>query len=87
MQMAINEFKDQCTKLLHDLPQFGEEIEITDNGKVIAKVLPMQPKEGKIKPAWGSLNGTVAYIADNFDEPLGDEEWEAVQLSSGGFSS
>jgi len=79
MQLPVTEFKDQCIKLVHDLPQMDEDIQLTENGKVVAKLLPVKQGQSKINPAWGSLKGTVTYIADDFDEPLSDKEWEASQ--------
>ena len=39
------------------------------------------PVETRADPQqfWGSLKGSVTYIAPDFDEPLGDEAWEAVR--------
>ena len=75
MKMAVEEFKDKCTKLLHDMPQTGEGIEVTENGHVVAFVTPNVSTPPK-NPIVGCLKGTVTYH-EGWDEPLGDEDWEA----------
>ena len=53
-------------------------MEIANRGKVIAVVSP-PPPEPKVNPAWGSMRNTVLRVAEDFDDPLGDEEWEAAR--------
>ena len=80
MKMAVSEFKAKCTQLLRDIATQGTAIEVTSRGRVIAVVSPPEPSEmPDPKQFFGSLRGTVLYLSDDFDEPLGDEEWEAAQ--------
>lgn len=76
MQVAVSLFKAKCTEILRELPKKREPIEITSNGKLIA-IVTAPPLDAKINPAWGALRGAVTHIAEDFDEPLGDSEWEA----------
>ena len=48
----------------------GEQVNVVDSLSVSGK--KPDPKE-----FFGSLSGTVTYISDDFDEPLGNEEWDA----------
>jgi prevent-host-death family protein len=75
--LSVSEFKKTCTRVLREIPQSGEPILITSRNRPVAKVIPTD-QEGA-HPSWGALRGRVGSIADNFDEPLGDEEWDATQ--------
>jgi len=77
MKVAVEQFKDKCAQLLHDMPQSGEGIELTENGRVIAFVTPNVSGPPK-NPIVGSLMGTVTYH-EGWDDPLGDEDWEACR--------
>ena len=77
MKMPVSEFKAKCTQVLREVATHPYTVEITNRGKVIARVVPPEPEDKTVNPAWGSLKGTVLYISDDFDDPLGDEEWEA----------
>ncbi len=78
MKVPISEFKAKCTKILREVATVPYSVEVTNRGKVIAVVSAPEP-EKKPDPSefFGSLKGTVTYISDDFDEPLGDDEWEA----------
>lgn len=74
--LSVSEFKKHCTRELRELAHTGEPILITSRSRPIARVEPIVSR-GK-HPAWGALAGQVLSMADDFDEPLGDEAWEAA---------
>jgi len=74
MQIAVSEFKARCTEILRTLK---EPIEITNRGKVVAVISP-PPATGKQNPIVGCLKGAIIYAPD-WDEPLGEADWEACQ--------
>jgi prevent-host-death family protein len=78
MKISVSEFKAKCTQMVREVATLSYPVEITNHGKVVAVVLPA-PVEVQVDPKqfWGSLKGTVTYLAPDFDEPLGDAEWEA----------
>ncbi len=76
MKMSVTEFKAKCTQVLREVATHPYTVEVTKRGKTIA-VVSAPPPEPKVNPLWGSMKGTVLHIDPNFDEPLGDEEWEA----------
>lgn len=80
MKMAVSEFKARCTQVLRDVATHGTAVEVTNRGRVVAVVGP-PTAEAMPDPKlfFGSLAGTVLYLSDDFDEPLGDAEWEAAQ--------
>lgn len=76
MKMSVSEFKAKCTHVLREVAAEYKTIEVTNHGKVIAVVEPPKPQT-KLNPAWGSMKGKVTFISPDFDEPLGDKDWEA----------
>ena len=77
MKMAVEEFKEKCSQLLHDMPRSSEGIEVTENGHIVAFVTP-NTLTPATNPIVGCLKGTVAY-RQGWDEPLGDEDWESCR--------
>ena len=78
--MSVSEFKAQCTRVVREVATHPYTVEITNRGKVVAVVSP-PPVEVPADPKdfWGSLKGSVTYMAPDFDEPLGEDEWEAAR--------
>ena len=79
MQMPISEFKAKCTQVVREVGTKYQTVELTNRGKVVARVVPPEP-ETKPDPQsfFGSLQGTVSY-QPGWDEPLGEDDWEACQ--------
>lgn len=78
MKVSVSEFKARCTQMVREVAAHPYGVEITNRGKVVAVLSP--PEKGKNhdpKEFWGSLKGSVAQIAPDFDEPMGDSDWEA----------
>lgn len=75
MKIPVTTFKAHCTELLRNLAVSQETIEVTSKGKVVAVILPPPPASAS-NPLVGCLQGTVDYL-QGWDEPLGDEDWEA----------
>lgn len=78
MQVNVTDFKTNCTGYLRDIARTHETIEITRWGKVIAIVREPR-KPDAVNPLYGCQRGTVLEVSDDFDEPLGDGDWEACQ--------
>ena len=79
MKMSISEFKAKCTQVVREVGAEYKTIELTNRGKVVARVVPPE-RDQKLDPRkfFGSLRGTVTY-KEGWDEPLGEENWEACQ--------
>lgn len=75
--LSVSEFKKTCTRVLRELPLNGEPILITSRRRVVAKIVPAR-KKGR-HPSWGALSGQVLRISEDFDEPMGDRDWDAAQ--------
>ena len=80
MKISVSEFKAKCTQVVREVASHPYPVEITNRGKVVAIISPA-PGNVPADPHqfWGSLKGYVTYMAPDFDEPLGDEEWEAAR--------
>lgn len=77
MKISVSEFKSKCTKILRDIVKSHHSIEITNRGKVMAIVSPAEPeKELNPNEFLGCLHGTVTFFS-GWDEPLGEDDWDA----------
>ena len=71
--VTSTEAKNQLNRILADLAQSGEPVTITNHGRPVAVLMPIQPRPRK----FGQLPNLV--IAIDFDDPLPDSElaaWE-----------
>lgn len=77
MKMPISEFKKQCTAVIKEMNRNHVAIEITNHQKTVAIVKPAVHSD-QPHPSWGSMKGTILAVTDDFNEPLGDSDWEAA---------
>ena len=70
-QINIHQAKTQLSKLVEEAAR-GEEIIIAKAGKPIARLVPLKKTERKLRIP-GGMKGQI-WIADNFDEPMSEEE-------------
>lgn len=79
MRMSVTEFKAKCTQVVREVATQPYMVEITNRGEVVAIV--SRPTAKPVDPGmfWGSLKGSVMYMAPDFDEPMGDGDWEAAR--------
>jgi antitoxin (DNA-binding transcriptional repressor) of toxin-antitoxin stability system len=79
MQISVSEFKTNCTKIIRDVANLNQTIEITKHGKTVAIVTPPASPQ-KIDPHefLDCLQGTVTYAPD-WQQPLGEDDWEACK--------
>lgn len=66
--VGVHEAKTHLSKLLEEVED-GSSVEITNRGRVVARLVPAQSR----KPNLGWARGR-GWIADDFDAPLSDEE-------------
>lgn len=79
MKMSVSEFKAKCTQVVREVATHPHTVEITNRGKVVAVVSPPVSKGADPKEFWGSLKGSVTYIAPDFDEPMRARDWDAAK--------
>lgn len=68
--MSISEAKTQLSKLIARAER-GEEVTIRRGGKVVAKIVALEPAGHAGRRVFGALSGQI-WVADDFDE-LGPE--------------
>ena len=79
MQISVSEFKAKCTKIIRDVTNLNQTIEITKRGKIVAIVTPPDsPKKIDPHEFLDCLHGTVTYAPD-CDQPLGEDDWGACK--------
>jgi len=74
--MSATEFKAKCLKVLDQVNETGETVQVTKWGKVVAEVKPAPVAERQYAKA-GFAKGTIKIIGDIM-EPL-DVEWDALK--------
>ena len=77
MKLPVSAFKARCTQVLREIDATYETVEVTKRGRTVAIVNPVP--ETDRHPLWGALRGSVVEVADDFDEPLDDKEWDAAR--------
>jgi antitoxin (DNA-binding transcriptional repressor) of toxin-antitoxin stability system len=69
IQVTIEDAKSRLGELIASgIP--GEEINIVQGSRIIAKLVPVANDDEPRRP--GSATGSVLYMADDFDAPLED---------------
>lgn len=53
----------------------GEQIVLTQNGRKVAEVKPLEESAPCAKRVWGTHPNAISYIADDFDAELSDSFW------------
>jgi antitoxin (DNA-binding transcriptional repressor) of toxin-antitoxin stability system len=75
MEIQLQQFQTQSLQLIEQLKQTGEEITLTENGKAIAKVVPIfSPKTSSFI---GYMQGSIVVHGDII-EPIA-EIWDAYE--------
>ena len=69
--ITIEEAQASLPDVIHRLAP-GDEVVITENDQPIARLLPSVQQALADPPRLGTLQGTVQYIAPDFDAPLED---------------
>lgn len=70
-QVSLEEAKAQLPDLVA-AASAGKEIIITEDGKPLARLVPIAPQK---KRRVAGLNRGSIWTSEDFDEPLGDEFW------------
>jgi prevent-host-death family protein len=72
--VSKSQFKARALEFLRVVEQSGEEIIITDRGRPVAKVVPLQVD---VEALLAPLRGTVVRYDDPL-EPVGEDDWESL---------
>jgi prevent-host-death family protein len=69
--VTIQEAKAKLTELIHQLVP-GDEVVITENNQPVARLVSSLEEPKQVPRQLGTLQGTVLYVAADFDAPLED---------------
>ena len=71
--IKASEFKAKCLKLMDEVAETGEEIIITKNGRLVARLVPCR---AKFEEFFGADKGKIEILGDIIS-PI-EVEWEAM---------
>ena len=71
MTVSIQEAQAKLSELIQDLLP-GDEVIITDNEQPVARLVSLASQPQRPPRRLGTLQGTVLYMAPDFDAPLED---------------
>ncbi len=73
--IPLEQAEDHLTEIIEKLPP-GEEVVLTRDDKPVATLCVIPPTRRREPPRFGTLKGTILYIAPDFDDiPEGFEEY------------
>ena len=78
MTVNMHEAKTNFSKLAKLVEQ-GEQVFVARNGKVIMKMVPIQPGERTVPRDFSVIRGTMGYISDEEWEKLDQEFVESIE--------
>ena len=76
LTVGIRELKQQASELIRQVRESGDEIRVTYHGKVVARILPVQPAAEEVQRAWDDLDRLADEIGKRW--PQGVSAAEAV---------
>jgi prevent-host-death family protein len=76
-RINVSEFKAVCLRVLEEVRQTGEPIEILKNGEPLAVVYP--PPARSRKGSRGALKHTLRGPVGDLVSPLDDIDWEVLR--------
>ncbi len=77
MKISATEFKAKCLKLMDRVARTHEAVIVTKRGKPVAKLVPIEPEEGRQPRYFGCMAGT-ARVTGDLMTPVEAGDWEAA---------
>lgn len=74
MQMTATEFKAKCLKMLDQVHETGEPLEISKRGNVVAVLIPPARKQ-----PWKALRGKGRLTGDPFEPVVEEKDLEVLK--------
>lgn len=79
MDVSVTRFREHCLELLSQVESSGEEVEITRDGKPVARLTPAVPRQtGKQRP-WETLRGSGVLMVDPEESMLDSSAFDALR--------
>ncbi len=74
MKITATEFKAKCLRLLDEVNETGEVLEISKHGKPVARLMPIQSEA-----PWAKLRGMGRFKGDAFAPAIEESEIQALK--------
>ena len=76
--VAASAFQTNCLRIINEMREDGEPVTITNRGKPVAVLSPVQP-EREIGSIIGAMKGTVLAYDNPFAPAVDSSEWDAMR--------
>ena len=76
--VAASAFQANCLRIINEMREDGEPVTITNRGKPVAVLSPVQP-EREIGSIIGAMKGTVLAYDNPFGSAVDSSEWDAMR--------
>lgn len=74
MEISATEFKAKCLRLLDQVYQTGETLQITKHGKPVARLV-----SARAEPPWKPLRGKGRFTGDAFAPVIDESDIDALR--------
>ena len=76
--IAASTFQANCLRIINEMREDGEPVTITNRGKPVAVLSPVQP-EREVRSIIGAMKGTVLGYDNPFGSAVDSSEWDAMR--------
>ena len=76
--VAASGFQANCLRIINEMREDGEPVTITNRGKPVAVLSPVQP-ERKTRSIVGTMKGTVLAYDNPFGPATDSSAWDAMR--------
>ena len=77
-RVAASAFQANCLRIINEMREDGEPVTITNRGKPVAVLSPVQP-EREVRSIIGAMKGTVLAYDNPFGSAVDSSEWDAMR--------
>lgn len=79
MDVSVTRFREHCLELLSQVESSGEEVEITRDGKPVARLTPTVPRQAGQQRPWETLRGSGVLMVDPEESMLDSSAFDALR--------
>ena len=76
--IAASAFQAKCLRIINEMGQDGEPVTITNRGRPVAVLSPVQPDQAE-RSIVGAMKGSVLAYDDPFQPAAEPADWNAVR--------
>lgn len=75
-RLAVAQAKAHLTTVLREMSKTGESVIVTNRGKAVAKIVPIQDQKTKAQPFFNRLKGIVTIHGEITKPIIPAEDWD-----------